>query len=168
MTLCLLNVRNLNVRLHFWFKPFLCYCIQSMTCICSVSISGARYWHLGQHRSGSSSFPGTPWSPTGTRPWLRNEGAGGTVLKATKKEKMLEMTKYLNNNWWLCVSIKAGCNVPCGGGMSGARAEKSSRCLCFICSIRALEVNTHKFTLIQTSTTVYIYSDVRIRTWLWL
>lgn len=38
----------------------LCYCIQSITCICSVSISGARYWHLGQHKSGSSSVPTGP------------------------------------------------------------------------------------------------------------
>lgn len=31
------------------------YSMHSMTWICSVSISGARYWHLGQQKSGGSS-----------------------------------------------------------------------------------------------------------------
>lgn len=87
-----LNVKNVSILYTYisacvlllsWHAELCsCYCIQSMTCICSVSISGAWYWHLGQHKSGSSSVPAAPWSPTGTKPWLRNEEAGGTVLKA--------------------------------------------------------------------------------------
>lgn len=44
-------------------------------------MSGAWYWHFGQHRSGSSSDLPTPESLTATTPGLRKEEAGGTVLK---------------------------------------------------------------------------------------
>lgn len=74
--------KKANILYIWWCAEHSCYFIQSMTCICSVSISGAWYWHLGQHKSGSSSAPTAPWSPTGTKPCMRNEGAGGTVLKA--------------------------------------------------------------------------------------
>lgn len=149
-----------------------------MTCICSVSISGARYWHLGQHNSGSSSGPAAPWSPTGTKAWLRNDGAGGTVLKAAHTKNAHQVTHRGNlvclqhhsfqitnlkrpskhfsvptgavgtfcvASWSaskeprVCVCVCVLMLLPCGGGISGGRAAKSSRYLSFICSIHALQ-----------------------------
>lgn len=72
-----------------------------MTCICSVSMSGARYWHLGQHKSGSSSFPTAPGSLTGT--W-RKDGAAGTVLKPapgrTPEGVKAERASFIENLWF--------------------------------------------------------------------
>lgn len=82
-----------------------------MTCICRVSISGAWYWHLGQRKSGTSSAPG---SPAGAKQGMRNEGAGGTVLKAgpgnTSGQRKKTMVKLMEIEWgsddWISVICK--------------------------------------------------------------